>query len=77
MLSDLWPVGAKALTQARSYLTQLVAGLNAAGDPKVKLIEFPNQDDAPSFGCKSHPSAVTQRAMANQLTAFLRQELRW
>lgn len=77
MLSDLWPVGANALTQARSYVTQLVAGLNAAGDSNVKLIEFPNQDGAMSFGCKSHPSAVTQRAMADQLTAFLRQELRW
>jgi lysophospholipase L1-like esterase len=77
MLSDLWPVGANALTHARAYVTQLVSELNAAGDANVKLVEFPDQDKAATFGCKAHPSAATQRAMADQLTAFLRQELRW
>jgi lysophospholipase L1-like esterase len=77
MVSDLWPVGAQALTRSRAYLTQLVRDVNAKGDAKVKLIEFPNQDDAQSFGCKSHPSAATHRQMADQLTAFLRQEMGW
>jgi hypothetical protein len=39
--------------------------------------EFPNQDATSSFGCKSHPSAATQRQMAEQLTGFLRHELGW
>ena len=38
---------------------------------------FPNQDQAQSFGCKSHPSAATHKQMAVQLTAFLRQEMAW
>jgi lysophospholipase L1-like esterase len=77
MLSDLWPVGAQALTQARARLTALVAGFNAAGDPQVRLIEFPNQDGAPSFGCRNHPSAATHRQLADQLARFLRQQLGW
>ena len=77
MVSDLWPVGAQALTRSRAYLTALVADVHAAGDAKIELIEFPNQDQAQSFGCKSHPSAATHKQMAVQLTAFLRQEMAW
>ena len=77
MLSDLWPPGVNALTQARSYLQILVADLNAAGDARVKMLEFENQDNAASFGCKVHPSAATQQQMADRLTAFLRTQLGW
>src|SRR5437660_749797 len=77
MLSDLWPAGARALTQGRSYVADLTAQLVQAGDTRIKLIEFPNQDHAGTFGCKSHPSAATQRQMGEQLTAFLRQQLGW
>jgi hypothetical protein len=76
MLSDLWPAGARALTQGRSYLSGLVAEQNQAGDVRVKLIEFPQQDGADT-GCKSHPNAATQRRVADQLTAFLRQQMGW
>jgi hypothetical protein len=51
--------------------------VGAVSDARVKLIEFPNQDAASSFGCKSHPSLATQRQMAEQLTGFLRHELGW
>ena len=74
MLSDLWPPGAQALTRARSYVSEAVG---AASDARMKLIEFPNQDDAGTYGCKSHPSPATHRRMADQLTAFLRQQLGW
>jgi hypothetical protein len=77
MLSDLWPAGARALTQGRSYVADLTAQLVQAGDTRIKLMEFPNQDHAATFGCKSHPSAATQRQMADQLIAFLRQQLGW
>lgn len=77
MLSNLFPKNVNALTQARAYLTAMVNDLNAAGDAKIKLLEFPNQDNAPAFGCKSHPSAATQQQMAVQLTAMLRQQLNW
>jgi hypothetical protein len=76
MLSDLWPAGARALTQGRSYMSDLVAERNQAGDARVKLIEFPNQDGS-ATGCKSHPSAATQSRVAVELTAFLRQQLGW
>ena len=74
MLSDLFPTGARALTQARAYVTGVV---NQMGDARVKLIEFPNQDDSKSFGCRFHPSASTQQQMAGQLTQYLRQQLSW
>jgi lysophospholipase L1-like esterase len=77
MLSDLWPAGAKALTQGRSYLSDFVTQANRAGDARVKLLEFPNQDQSASFGCKSHPSQLTQQQMAVLLSAVLRQELSW
>jgi hypothetical protein len=77
MLSDLWPAGANALTQARSYVTEVVQGVNAKGDANVKLFEFQNQDQATSFGCKVHPSAQTQQQMSDALTAFLRAQLHW
>lgn len=77
MLSDLWPAGANALTQSRAYLTAMVGDLNAAGDAQVKLLEFDNQDQAASFGCKFHPSAQTQQQMADRLSGFLRAQLRW
>lgn len=72
MLSDLWPPGAQALTQARADLTELVASASAAGDTRVGLLEFANQDGAASFGCKHHPSAATHQAIAAALTDFLR-----
>jgi len=74
MLSDLWPQGAQALTRGRGYISEVVG---AASDARIKLIEFPNQDAASSFGCKTHPSAATQQQMAEQLTGFLRHELAW
>ena len=66
-----------ALTQARSYLTGLVADLNAASDTRVKLLEFPNQDSSGSYGCDYHPSAATHQQMADQLATFLRAQLGW
>jgi len=77
MLSNLWPVGANALTQARAYLTQVTAEANAAGDARVVMIEFPDQDGAQSFGCKAHPSSATQARVAAQLSDFLRRQLSW
>jgi lysophospholipase L1-like esterase len=77
MLSDLWPAGARALTQGRSYVSDLVVAANQAGDANVKYIEFPNQDQSSSFGCKAHPSVATQKQVADQLTAFLRQQMGW
>jgi lysophospholipase L1-like esterase len=77
MLSDLWPQGAQALTKARTYVSSLVSDINNAGDARVKLLEFPNQDRAASFGCKFHPSVATHRQMAEQLGDFLKQQMQW
>ena len=77
MLSDLWPAGARALTQGRAYLAEVFTGLKSAGDTRVTMIEFPNQDGASAYGCKHHPSAETQRRMAEQLTAHLREQMGW
>ncbi|MFN2547555.1 MAG: SGNH/GDSL hydrolase family protein [Myxococcales bacterium] len=74
MLSDLWPQGAQALSRARAYVSEVV---NATADPRVKLIEFDNQDEAGSYGCKSHPNAATHRRVADQLTAYLHAQLGW
>ena len=74
MLKDDWPVGHKALSTARSYLTRLVARVH---DPRLHLLEFPQQSPADGFGADGHPSLVTQRKMGLRLAEAMRKDLGW
>jgi lysophospholipase L1-like esterase len=77
MLTDSYPPGARALTRARGYITQVVNQLRASGDARVSFLEFPSQDFANGLGCDYHPSLKTHRMMGDQLAGALRAQLRW
>lgn len=67
----------KALSTLRGYLAKIVANRKAAGDTKVKIIDFGTQDGNNGFGADWHPNIKTNRIMANQLTQTLRKDLGW
>jgi lysophospholipase L1-like esterase len=65
------------LTQARSYIGNVVKALNDAGDSKVKAFELTPQNSADGYGCDYHPSLATHQKAAMQVTAVLRSTLGW
>jgi hypothetical protein len=65
------------LTNATSYINAIVADTNAAGDKKVKLLDFGSQDTSKGTGCDYHPNAVEQQRMADILTKELKTTLGW
>lgn len=70
-------MGGKEGAIARSYLTQIVADENAAGDKDVRLLIFETQDGKNGFGSDWHPSLKTHQIMADKLAATLRRDLGW
>jgi hypothetical protein len=65
------------LTQATAYLTSIVAEQNAAGDTKVKLLDFGQQNSSLGTGCDYHPNVTVQTEMADFLVADVRTTLGW
>jgi lysophospholipase L1-like esterase len=76
-LSDNWPEGRMALSNARRGVQGAVDALRRAGDAKVHFIEFPVQTEANGYGCDWHPSLKTHELMATQLEAELREKMGW
>ena len=76
MLGD-WPAPRKPASTIRQCLTGLVAECQAAGDSRVRFIDFGTQLPADGFGGSWHPSAATHRKMAAKLTRTLKQDLKW
>jgi len=66
-----------ALSEARSALAAVLSTLRAAGETRTLVLEFPPQSAANGYGCDWHPSAATQRLMAEQLTRTIRGALGW
>jgi lysophospholipase L1-like esterase len=66
-----------ALREAREAITEVLTVLRGAGERRLELIEFPLQAAANGYGCDWHPSAATQRLMADQLTSAIRRALGW
>lgn len=77
MLTDNYPEGRKSLTQARKYMKTAMKKIEANGDRKVAMLEFPEQTVADGLGCGFHPSVKTHKLMAARLTAFTRERLGW
>ena len=67
----------KPLDTVQSYLTKIVADINASGDPKVHLLEFDTQDGKNGFGADWHPSLKTHKIMAAKLVTTLQTDLGW
>lgn len=77
MLSDSFPVGAMALTKARSYINGVVDKAHTDGDTRVSFVEFPTQDAANGLGCDYHPSLKTHQLMADKLKAAIQAVTGW
>ncbi len=77
MLSNVYPEGRNALTQARKYMKAAVAKMKASGETNLEMLEFPEQNHADGLGCGFHPSLKTHRLMADRLAAFLKERLSW
>ncbi len=71
-------MGGEAGAIAKSYLSQVVADENAAGDKNVRLLVFETQDGGKNgFGADWHPSVKTDALMAEKLEAALATDLGW
>ena len=69
------PMGDKALTDVQKrYLTGVVAAMRAKGDQKVSSFSFSRQF---SHGCGGHPDLAEHGKMSEELTAYLRQLMKW
>ena len=75
MLSDYYPPGANAWTNAQADVKAAVAARVAAGDSHVHLITFPPQEGP--WGEDWHPTAATHAKMARQLSQTLETILGW
>ncbi|MDQ3813499.1 MAG: GDSL-type esterase/lipase family protein, partial [Armatimonadota bacterium] len=67
----------KARTTHRRYLDKIVTDLKAAGDAKVRIIEFPTQDPKNGIGADWHPNIKTHEIMAANLVQTLANDLGW
>ena len=76
MLGD-WPAPRKPASTIRGYLTTITREFNAAGDTKVRFIDFGTQKPENGYGGSYHPSAKTHALMARQLVKTLRADLGW
>jgi lysophospholipase L1-like esterase len=65
------------LSNARTYLTDLIASVNEGGDSKVKLLDLGQQNGLLGTGCDWHPNAAEHQRMATLLEAELRTDLGW
>jgi lysophospholipase L1-like esterase len=65
------------LSSATTYLTAVVAERKAAGDERVKLLNFGQQNSSLGTGCSYHPNVTVQTQMADLLVADARATLGW
>jgi lysophospholipase L1-like esterase len=75
MLSDYYPVGEKAWTNAQADVKAAVDARVAAGDRNVHVVTFPPQ--VGPWGEDWHPTAKTHAKMAEQLSQTLKTILGW
>jgi lysophospholipase L1-like esterase len=62
------------LTSAIRYIQAVVANAN---DPKVKYLDFGQQNTSLGTGCDYHPNTTEQQAMANVLGPAIRTAVGW
>jgi hypothetical protein len=71
---------AAGLASAHTAISNVIAMRAAAGDTKLKYVEFPTQNcqaDGSGCGCDYHPNAATQQSMATILEGALHDTLGW
>jgi lysophospholipase L1-like esterase len=77
MLTDEYPPGAMNRTKAAAYIRDAVEQRHHAGDRRVSYFAFAAQRPSEGFGADYHPSAATQRRMAEELVIALRLLMGW
>jgi lysophospholipase L1-like esterase len=65
------------LRDARAFVPQAVDRIRDEGLTRIRVLEFPEQSAENGFGCDGHPSQLTHRLMATQLSTAVRQEQGW
>jgi lysophospholipase L1-like esterase len=68
------------LSEQRAAVQAVIAAEQAAGDPRIALVEFPPQDcgsTGSGCGCDDHPNAATHQAMATLLEGAIQSALGW
>lgn len=75
MLSDYYPPGEMAWTNAQADIKAAVAARTEAGDPNVHYLAFAPQTSP--YGEDWHPTLATHQKMAQQLSAKLKEILAW
>lgn len=65
------------LTQATTYQTAIVKERKAAGDSRIELLNFGQQDISLGTGCSYHPNVTVQTAMAEMLVTAIQGALGW
>jgi lysophospholipase L1-like esterase len=75
MLSDYYPPGEKAWTNAQADIKAAVDARVAAGDKNLHFLAFAPQ--TPPYGEDWHPTVATHQKMAEQLSASLKSILGW
>ena len=68
--------GAEAAT-AHAWLQGLADARGAAGDHRVSVVDFAEQDGSLGYGCDWHPSLATHQQMADHLVQVLQGLLGW
>lgn len=66
-----------ALDLARRTMDAVVSEANAAGDREVYRFDFTPQDGSLGYGASWHPSYWQHGKMADELTPFLRDLMKW
>ncbi len=68
------------LSSALTAINDVIAMRSAAGDTKLKLVQFPTQDclaDGSGCGCDYHPNLAEHQAMATILEGAIHETLGW
>ena len=68
---------ATGLNNARSYINALVTQLNDAGDKKVRVLDFGQQNISAGSGCPYHPNTMEQERLADLFATELQADLGW
>jgi lysophospholipase L1-like esterase len=71
-------LGGTSLTQARSYLDDVVKARKALGDARIQqLLVDPQDSQKNGIGCDYHPSVATHAIMGKALAASMKTALGW
>jgi peptidoglycan/xylan/chitin deacetylase (PgdA/CDA1 family)/lysophospholipase L1-like esterase len=75
MMSDYYPIGGKHWTRIQNYVSSVRTYFTTHGDSKVFYLKLEPQNSP--YGEDWHPTAVTDKIMADTLTHFINKNIQW